>query len=123
MTNTAFANIMYLKEYVKEQVDEMFDIKDRVIYIAAPYGGEEENKEKVELLVKELVGLYPDCCFVSPIHAFGFLYNDLGYEEGMELCLTLLDLCSEIWIYGESKGTGIEREYAKRYKIPIVEKR
>lgn len=100
----------------------MFGIKDRVIYIAAPYGGQKDNKDKVEQLIRELVDLYPDCCFVSPIHAFGFLYSDLDYEEGMEHCLTLLDMCSEIWIFGDSKGTRIEREYAKRYKIPIVEK-
>lgn len=105
-----------------KQVNEMFDIKDRVIYIAAPYGGQKDNKDKVEQLIRELVDLYPDCCFVSPIHAFGFLYNDLDYEEGMEHCLTLLDMCSEIWIFGDSRGTRIEREYAKRYKIPIVEK-
>ncbi len=98
------------------------NIKDRVIYIAAPYGGKEENKDKIERLIKELVHLYPDCCFVSPIHCFGFLYDELDYEEGMEHCYTLLDLCSEIWIFGDSKGTRLERAYAERYKIPIVEK-
>jgi len=97
-------------------------IKDKVIYVAHPYGGEESNKAQVEQLVKGLIDIYPDYCFLSPIHAIGFTYDILDYDEGMEHCFTLLDLCSEIWIFGDSKGTRLEREYAKRYKIPIVEK-
>ena len=100
----------------------MYEIKDKVIYVAAPYGGNENNKQRVEEILKDLVQLYPEYCFVSPIHTFGFLYDDLSYEEGMEHCLTLLDLCSEIWIFGDSIGTRIEREYATKYRIPIVEK-
>ena len=100
----------------------MFDIKEKVIYISHPYGGLNENKEKVEKLIKRLTKKYPEYCFVSPIHTFGFLYNELTYEEGISHCLTLLDLCSEIWIYGNSKGVRIERNYAQRYKIPIVER-
>jgi hypothetical protein len=46
----------------------------------------------------------------------------MDYDEGMTHCLTLLDLCTEIWIFGDSKGTRIEREYAKKIQIPIVEK-
>ncbi len=98
------------------------ELKEKVIYVAHPYGGKEENKEKVERLIKGLVGIYPDYCFLSPIHATGFLYNEMTYDEGMKHCYTLLDLCSEIWIFGDSKGTRLEREYAQRYKIPIVEK-
>ena len=100
----------------------MCEIKDKIIYVAAPYGGDEANKEKVECLIRELVQIYPDYCFVSPIHTFGFLYREMDYDEGIAHCLTLLDLCTEIWIFGDSKGTRIEREYAKKYKIPIVER-
>lgn len=99
----------------------MFDLKEKIIYVAAPYGGDENNKKKIEHTIRALVGVYPQYCFISPIHAFGFLYNDVDYNEGMQYCLTLLDMCDEIWIFGDSKGTRIEREYAKRYKIPIVE--
>jgi hypothetical protein len=99
-----------------------FKIKEKVIYVAAPYGGKEENRAAVETKIKEFIKEYPQYCFVSPIHSFGFLYNTMSYDEGMEHCLTLLDLCTEIWILGDSKGTRIERKYAIRYKIPIVEK-
>ena len=78
-------------------------------------------KKKLNVLL-EIGYILPDYCFVSPIHTFGFLYHEMGYDEGMTHCLTLLDLCTEIWIFGDSKGTRIEREYAKKYKIPIVER-
>lgn len=99
----------------------MDEIKEKVIYVAAPYGGCEGNKDRVERIIKKLVKQYPNYCFLSPIHALGFLYFEMEYNEGMEHCLTLLDLCSELWVFGESKGTIIEKEYAKKYRIPIRE--
>lgn len=99
----------------------ILDIKDKVIYIAHPYGGDGKNKNKVQKIIERLIEEYPHYCFVSPIHCFGFLYDYLEYEEGIHHCLTLLDLCSEIWIFGDSQGTRLEREYAEIYNIPIKE--
>jgi len=38
------------------------------VYVAHPYGGEEENKQKVETIIKRLVKENPDNLYVSPIH-------------------------------------------------------
>jgi hypothetical protein len=38
--------------------ETMCEIKDKIIYVAAPYGGDEVNKEKVERLIRELVQIY-----------------------------------------------------------------
>lgn len=103
----------------------MMKLKDKLVYICHEFGGKQENVEKVTKLVRSLIKAYPDICFLSPIHATGFFYHDLSYEEGMEYCLTLLDMCDEMWTFGTksmSKGCMIEKKYCKRYKIPIVER-
>lgn len=104
---------------------EMIGIKNKIIYICHQYGGKPENKEQVTKLVKGLVQAYPDYCFLSPIHSTGFLYHDLPYNDGMESCLSLLNVSSELWCFGNksmSRGCMIEKDYCKRYKIPIVER-
>ena len=63
------------------------------IYIAHPYGGLEENKIKVGQIIKGLAKENPDILYISPIHATGFLYDDVSYEQGMEYCFELLNCC------------------------------
>lgn len=101
----------------------IFNVKELIVYVAHPYGTDPKNAAKVEDIIRDLVDKYPRYCFISPIHAFGFLYEDVDYEEGMEHCYTLLNICDEIWIYGDSQGTRLEREFAELYGIPIKEMR
>lgn len=93
----------------------------KLIYIAHEYGGKKENKLKVEEIIKDLIKKYPDYIFISPIHSFGYLYNEVTYEKGIEYCLTLLDLCDEMWIYKRSKGVEIEMDYCFEHGIPYME--
>jgi len=101
----------------------IFNVKELIVYVAHPYGADPKNAAKVEDIIRDLVDKYPRYCFISPIHTFGFLYEDVDYEEGMEHCYTLLNICDEIWIYGDSQGTRLEREFAELYGIPIKEMR
>ena len=99
---------------------------EKVVYICHQFGGKQENADKVAFLITKLTALYPEVAFFSPIHALGFLYNTLPYEDGMEHCLTFLDMCDEMWVFGEfsnSRGCLIEKEYCQKHNIPIVEKR
>lgn len=96
------------------------NIKDKLIYVSQPYGGNPENYAKAEQFIEQLSQQYPKYCFVSPILCFGHTYNEMSYDDGMELCLTLLDQCTEMWVYGDSKGVRIEKEYATKYRIPII---
>lgn len=93
------------------------------IYVSHGYGGKQENIKDVENKVKQLIKEYPDYLFISPIHCFGYLYESITYEAGIDACLELLKMCDEIWIldnkYQESKGVMIEREYALSNNIPI----
>ena len=96
---------------------------DKLVYICHEFGGKQENIDRVGELVKGLLKVHPEYCFLSPLHATGFLYNEMTWENGMEYCLTLLDMCDEMWVFGKesmSKGCMMEKEYCKEHSIPIV---
>jgi len=91
-----------------------------MIYIAHPYNNLASNKKSVELIIKELSLKNPNRVYVSPIHAFGFLYQTVSYERGMYYCKALLNECdSAIFCKGweESKGCRLEMEFCKENKI------
>lgn len=94
----------------------------KVIYLAHPYGGDEQNVEDAKRIVKELVKIHHDKVFLSPLQATGFYYNDIPYIEGMHHCLELLSRCDEIWFckgWEDSKGCMMEYAFAKAKGIPI----
>lgn len=100
----------------------MNDIQ-KIIYLSHNYGGKESNKQHIELVMKSLVKRYPDYTFLSPVHALGFLYYALTYDNGMRHCLALLDMCDECWSvdgYNDSKGCVIEQSYCADHRIPTV---
>lgn len=100
----------------------MNDIQ-KIIYLSHNYGGKESNKQHIELVMKSLVKQYPDYTFLSPVHALGFLYDYISYEDGMRHCLALLDMCDECWSvdgYNDSKGCVIEQSYCADHRIPTV---
>lgn len=92
------------------------------VYIAHPYGGKEENKQKVEEIIRKLVKDNPDMMPVSPIHALGFLYNETEYIAGMNLCLKLLQSCDKLVLcpgWQGSKGCCMEYAFAQGHGIEI----
>lgn len=98
-----------------------------LVYVAHPYGGLEENKKKVEEIVKELLKLHPfdtdeEVHYISPIHAFGYLYEEVDYEKGLRMCLDVLDKADALLLCGDyvsSKGCIAELTYAQVKNKPI----
>ena len=93
----------------------------KTIYISHPYQNKKSNKKKVEKIIRGLTKTFPNYLFISPIHAFGFLYTDVPYSKGLDMSLSLLDNTDEMWVYGkyqESKGCRSEIAYCKEYNIP-----
>ena len=97
------------------------------IYVAHPYDGQEENKKKVEEFIKLLIkkNIFHKPNFISPIHNYGYLYNNMEYEKGIDLCLNLLNECDIILIpkfekIKMSKGCLIELGYAKHKGMEII---
>lgn len=98
---------------------------EKVVYICHEFGGKRENADIIAAIVKDLSRQHPEICFISPVHSFGFMYDTVSYEKGMEYCLTLLDMSDEMWTFGSksmSRGCMIEKRYCERYKIPIIER-
>lgn len=96
----------------------------RFIYISHPFGGKQENKDKVEAVIRQLIKDDPENIYISPIHAFGYLYNDIPYDRGLELCGELLIRCdAAIFCDGweESKGCRYELVTCKLNGIPYEE--
>lgn len=92
-----------------------------LIYISHPYGNKESNKQKVEAIIQELIKENSEHTYISPIHAFGFMYDWVSYDDGILMCLRLLERCDFMFVYGDylaSKGCGIEIAYASTYGIP-----
>lgn len=91
------------------------------IYVSHPFGGKHENILEVENIIKELVKLNPDYTYISPIHTFGYLYDAVDYETGLQWCLELLDICDKMLVFGDwkqSRGCTAEVLYAEMHMIP-----
>lgn len=81
------------------------------IYVSHPYSGKEENKLAVEKIIKRLTEIYPHDTFISPIHTFGFMYDQIDYETGLGWCLDLLQGCDRMYVYGNwKKSRGCQTE-------------
>ena len=94
----------------------------KLIYIAHPFGGNQENVEKAQLIITKLLHKHPDCTFYSPLHATGFFYSQLTYLDGMEHCFEALSRCDELWLcegWKDSRGCNMEYGFAKAKGIPI----
>ena len=95
-----------------------------LVYISHEFGGELENVQRTEELIKDLIKKYDQVQPVSPIHATGFLYNEVSYEKGIDWCLNLLRLCDVMIVFGHesmSRGCIIEKEFCDEFNIPILD--
>lgn len=97
---------------------------EKTVYVSHKYGGDKNNLKEVEQIIKTQQKKHPNYMFISPLHMFSFLYNDMSYEDGLELCLYQLAECDEIWVTGEKwyDSTGVikEIEYANAHKIDVL---
>ena len=92
-----------------------------MVYVSHAFGGNEDNKQRIEDIVKVLTKIYPDKIFISPVHAFGFLYEETEYQQGLNMCLKLLSVCNSMVVcddYHNSIGVKSEIEFCKNYNIP-----
>ncbi len=91
-----------------------------LIYCSHKFGGKMENAKDVETKIKKLQLADPSNTYISPIHAFGFMYHDVPYETGLEMCLDLLRRCDKMVVLSEkSKGVNIEIGYCISARIPV----
>lgn len=93
---------------------------EKVVYISHPYGGYKRNEHKVQKIINKLQVKYPKYLFLSPIHAFSYAYTKTDYEQGLNMCLWLLNRADEMWVYGDwenSVGCCAEIDFCKTNSI------
>lgn len=101
-------------------------MRDRLIYICSPCRGEmEKNIIKAQGYCREAVELWPDVLPIAPhVYCTQFL-DDTNPKEravGMDMGISLLSMCDEIWVYGidnPSEGMRNEIAYAKEHGIHV----
>lgn len=101
-------------------------MRTRFIYICSPCRGDmKKNITKAQGYCREVVELFPDVVPIAPhVYCTQFM-DDTNPKEralGMELGISLLGICSELWVYGidnPSEGMKAEIEYAKEHGILV----
>lgn len=84
-------------------------------YVAHCYGGKAENLDRARRIVHDLQTADLENAYICPLLAFSALgYKELGYDEGMALCLDLLSVCDVLLVASElSEGVKREIDFAK----------
>ena len=86
-----------------------------LIYIAHAYSGDKTNIEKAKKITHDLQVKDLANCYICPLLTFSHLeYEEIGYDNDMELCLDLLSVCDVLVVASEvSKGVQMEIDFAK----------
>ena len=94
------------------------------VYIIHPFQGKEENRKKIDQICRAVanMGFLP----VSPVHAFGFLDDNIPEERelALKLCQELVKGCDQAWLFGDwekSEGCKIELRAAEETGVPVVD--
>jgi hypothetical protein len=91
----------------------------RWVFISHPYKDDPKgNKKRVDTICRGLAEK-DDILPISPLHLFSFMKDDSNREEILQVCFRLIDICDEVWIYGDSEGCRREAKYAKSVGKPV----
>lgn len=103
--------------------------RNKKIYICSPLRGDmEKNIQKAIHYCREAIRTNPEAVPIAPhIYCTQFLDDNVPSERaaGLDMGISLLDACSEIWVYGidnPSEGMKAEIQYAKCHGIKIIPK-
>ncbi len=93
-----------------------------MIYVSHKYGGDLANVERAKKITHDLQVNDLKNCYICPLNAFSHIsYNEIGYEEEMQLCFDLMCLC-DVLIVASEISTGVRREIelAKKCNMEII---
>lgn len=95
----------------------------KLIYVASPYAGDvERNVEYAKQACRTVVE--SGHAFFAPHLMYPAVLNDMVPAErqaGIEMGLTLLHRCDELWCFGPVVSSGMQAEIseAERLRIPV----
>ena len=93
-----------------------------LIYISHRYQGKPENMERAKKITHDLQVNDPENCYICPLLAFSHLgYNEMGYDEEIELCIDLLSVADVLIVASDvSKGVQKEIDFARMVGMEVV---
>ncbi len=110
-----------IMSYVRKQTFGAGRLKRKFIYVSHPFQNKPENVKDIERYITIWERIHQSYVFVSPVHCFGFMYEKMSYEDGLNWCLQLLSVCDEMWVCGDyenSTGCCAEIDFCKNHYIP-----
>ena len=94
-----------------------------MIYVSHKFGGDPANMERAKKITHDLQVADLDNCYICPLMAFSHLeYNEMGYDEEMELCIDLLSV-SDVLIISSDISDGVQKEidFAKMVGMEVID--
>lgn len=98
-------------------------LRPKLIYVCSPYGGSTENIKIAKWYMKIVIeqGHIPIASHVL-LHGVLNDHEEKEREAGIKIGLNLIEICEEVWIFGNKSWTpGMQEEidYARNIKIPV----
>ena len=92
-------------------------------YVAHRFGGDPANMERAKKITHDLQVDDPENCYICPLLTFSHLvYNEMGYDEEMELCIDLLSV-SDVLIVASDVSDGVHKEidFARMVGMEVID--
>lgn len=100
--------------------------KKKLIYLSHPFGNEKSNYDEITSIMVHLYNndkFFEQFCIISPVHAYGVMYEEMEYDRGLQVCMDIMDYVHIVLIIGDwqsSKGCVGEHKMAVEKNIPYV---
>ena len=93
-----------------------------IIYVSHAFGGKPENLERAKKITHDLQVADLENTYICPLLALSHLeYNEIGYDDEMNLCIDLLSECERLIVASEiSKGVQLEIDFAKLVNMEVL---
>ena len=94
-----------------------------IIYVSHKFCGVPANMERAKQITHDLQVDDPENCYICPLIAFSHLgYNEIGYDEEMELCIDLLSVSDVLIVASDvSKGVQKEIDFARLVGMEVID--
>ena len=94
-----------------------------MIYVSHKFAGYPANMERAKKITHDLQVNDPENCYICPLLAFSHLgYNEMGYDEEMELCIDLLSVADVLIVASDvSKGVQKEIDFARLVGMEVID--
>ena len=94
-----------------------------MIYVSHKFAGDPANMERAKKITHDLQVDDPENCYICPLLTFSHLeYNEMGYDDEMELCIDLLSVSDVLIVASDvSKGVQKEIDFARLVGMEVID--